>query len=142
MFCAWSLAVTAAAGGPAQSLPDAVASAHGEGIELRVEAYAWRDFMPVSPPGGHPLAVAVRVIGRAPYPVRVTRIWAARAGQVWSGPAETRSSAVADAPGEGVARGGPLWLPGEEIEVVADVRGPEGVHWRLRAPPVRITATH
>lgn len=142
VLCAWLLAASAAAGGPGAALPDAVAVARGEGLELHLEAYAWRDFMPVSPPGGKPLAVVVRVTGRASHPVRVTGVWVASGAEVWHGAAQPRSPAAPGVLAEGVARGGPHWPPGSTVAVVADVQGADGVHWMLRAPAVQIEATH
>jgi len=112
------------------------------GTGLRIEAYAWRDFMPVSPPGGKPLAVVVRVLGEANGPVRILRIRVRHDTQTWTAQPEPRAPSVAGTVAEAVARGGPTWTPGSIVEVETDVEGPGGVHWTLRAPPIAIAATH
>jgi hypothetical protein len=105
----------------------------GQLFELQVHLY--RDFMPVSPPNGQPLAVVVRLPDRLAT-VRVERIWVIFGDQVWSADVE-------QVPGtqDWVARGGPKWGPGVRVDVVARLRDATGNEVVIRAPDRLIERT-
>lgn len=118
-----------------------------EGVTLRLEAFLWRDYMPISPPGGKPLMASIKLLvadaGAKSFPdgVDAERVWLVRGEEVWTGTflVEERP----DEPGmkEKIFRDGPLWEPGEEVDVIVEVRGRTGATRLLRAPKVRIIKT-
>lgn len=115
------------------------------GHELALEAYLWRDFMPVAPVDGHPLVAVLRIktTDGSAFPAgvaadQVTVVygeerWTARARQEHSGdPANVL---------EVVARNGPKWGPHVNVDVVVRLRGPGDQVHLLRAPSQRINRT-
>lgn len=118
-----------------------------EGVTLRLEAFLWRDYMPISPPGGKPLMASIKLLvadaGAKSFPdgVDAGRVWLVRGEEIWTGKflVEERP----DEPGmkEKVFRDGPLWEPGEEVDVIIEVRDRGGATRLLRAPKVRIIKT-
>ncbi|MCG3132062.1 MAG: hypothetical protein FLDDKLPJ_02872 [Phycisphaerae bacterium] len=118
-----------------------------EGVTLRLEAFLWRDFMPISPPGGKPLMASIKLVvvdaGAKSFPggVDAERVWLVKGEEVWAGKflVEERP----DEPGmkEKVFRDGPAWEPGEEVDVVIEVHDRAGAKRLLRAPKVRIIKT-
>lgn len=88
-----------------------------------------RDFMPVAPPGGRPLMASIRVVaedgGVFPLDITVDRIWI-YGPTVWdTAPAEVRRAPEAGTlPDqiEVVARDGPKWEPGMEVDLVLRLR--------------------
>jgi len=97
----------------------------GQPFELAVSL--WRDFMPVTPPDGRPLAVVVRLPHQLTT-VRVERIWVIFGDNVWSAEAE-RAQGTQD----WVARNGPKWGPGVRVDVVARLREDTGNEVLVRA---------
>lgn len=97
----------------------------GQPFELQVDL--WRDFMPVAPPDGQPLAVVVRLPDQLAT-VSVEHIWVILGDQLWSADAE-------QVPGtqDWVARGGPKWGPGAVVDVVAQLREAGGREILVRA---------
>jgi hypothetical protein len=91
--------------------------------------YLGRDFMPISPPGGHPLMAAIEVVaedgGVFPEDITVDRIWI-YGPTVWdTAPTEVRRAPEAGTPPdqiEVIARDGPKWEPGIEVDVVLRLR--------------------
>jgi hypothetical protein len=116
------------------------------GQTLTLEASLWRDFMPISPPDGKPLIVAARVKtldGRAvPATLSADTLWVLNGSQVWSAPArEERPRAANPAVYEVVARDGPKWGPGIDVDVVLRLRdGARELY--LRAPRQPIQGTY
>jgi hypothetical protein len=88
-----------------------------------------RDFMPVSPPGGRPLMGSIEVVaedgGVFPQDITVDRIWL-YGPTVWdTAPAEVRRAPEAGTPPdqiEVIARDGPKWEPGIEVDLVLRLR--------------------
>src|SRR5207247_286834 len=58
-----------------------------DGKSLSLSAFPWRDFMPISPPDGKPMAVVLKVTtsDKKPLPrgVRADRVWVLFGEQVW-----------------------------------------------------------
>lgn len=107
------------------------------GSELKLEAYLWRDFQPVSPPDGKPLIAVLRVRtadgGRLPDGIRVDQVSIVYNDDVWSAPVEEEFPSAQPSVLEVVAREGPKWQPGISVDVVVRIRDAEGrVYW-LRA---------
>lgn len=93
------------------------------GRQFVLETYLWRDFMPISPPDGKPLIALtwVTAIDSAPFPssLNATRLWVVNGEQVW----EAKFSDEPRPPTpphqlEKIARNGPKWGPGLQVEVV------------------------
>ena len=105
----------------------------GQPFALQVDL--WRDFMPVAPPDGQPLAVVVRLPDQMGT-VSVERIWVIFGDQLWSADTE-------QVPGtrDWVARGGPKWGPGVGVDVVARLREAGGREVLIRAPDRLIQRT-
>lgn len=97
----------------------------GRPFELPVSLY--RDFMPVSPPDGRPLAAVVRLPDQLAT-VRVERIWVLHGTQVWSAGVEQVAGTQ-----DWVARDGPKWGPGIRVDVVARLRNADGEEVLVRA---------
>ena len=135
------LLVCVVAGCQAVSEPDPTGlrgtptSAIVAGRRFELSAFLWRDFMPVAPPDGQPLAVVVRLPDQLTT-VRVEHIWVLFGDDVWSAEAE-------QVPGtqDWVVRGGPKWGPGVRVDVVARLR--DGTNEVLvRAADRLIESTH
>ena len=105
----------------------------GQPVELMV--YAWRDFMPISPPDGKPLIVVVSLPDSLPG-VSIDHLWVLFGEEVWETAVEHRSET-----NEWVARGGPKWGPGVSVDVVAQLHDQNGNQFRVRADSVQIAHT-
>lgn len=93
------------------------------------EASAWRDFMPVSEPGGKPLAVVVRVAaedGRAfPADITADHLWVYGPTTWELATVEVRRAPEGGTPASQIevfVNGGPKWDPGTEVEIVVRLR--------------------
>jgi hypothetical protein len=120
----WALAASACAAGAApaeeRALRAAPASVRIDGALLSLEAYAWRDFQPISPPGGRPLRVRVRVTaepgGSVPDGIRVDALWVVQDAKSWQldvQPAPPVGTV------EALGANGPKLEPGTAVDVVA-----------------------
>ena len=92
---------------------------------LTLETYLWRDFMPIAPPGGRPLAAAFRVRSAdgSPLPPGTSIVSASvfYQGQTWlTSPTPETSNDPAMVIGR--SSGGPLWGPGVTVNVSVLVR--------------------
>lgn len=99
-------------------------------VTLRLEASAWRDFMPVSPSGGSMLNLVVRLrtTSGAPLPdgIGVSTAWVVNGSVAWvTGPAPTGAPWGSDVI-ELKATGGPRWGPDVPVDVVVKVTGLDG----------------
>ena len=98
----------------------------------------WRDFQPISPPDGKPLIVVVNIIESNAEVfstgVRADSLWIISGNQVWSGIFSTE-----DRPGppahihEKIARDGPKWGPGIQVDVVVSLLDKEERSYLLKA---------
>jgi len=124
----WALAaaVCAADAAPAEerALRAATETVQVDGAELRLEAYAWRDFQPITPPGGRPLRVRVRVTAglgsNVPDGVRIDALWVLQGAKSWRldvQPAPPVGTV------EALGANGPKLEPGSTVEVVARLSG-------------------
>jgi hypothetical protein len=110
-----------------------------DGRKYVLETYLWRDFMPISPPGGTPLIALIRITATdslaLPPSIDATLLWVIKDQQeVW----ETRFSEQERPPYpkyqlEKVARNGPKWGPGIQVDVVVKVVDGENDIYLLRA---------
>jgi hypothetical protein len=141
---------TALPAAPATAPPGAQSPATEVSLNGRTfhvaNAYLWRDFMPISEPGGKPLAASVKIqvdSGTFPVDVTVDHVWV-YGPTVWE-PAqfEVRRSPDAGTPADQLevfANGGPKWDPGTQVSV--EVRVLSGSTTRvLRVTGVTIQKT-
>jgi hypothetical protein len=117
-----------------------------QGAPLRLGAELWRDFMPISPPDGKPLAGVVWVwaadrASAGPVP-SADRCWVVHGESAWvtvpihePPPAESDSFLARYA-----IRGGPLWGPGARVDVILRLPGQRGPIL-IRSPGQEITRT-
>jgi len=94
--------------------------------EYILETYMWRDFQPVSPPGGKPLIAIIRVTAvdslSVPTEIDATRLWVIKEGKKWESAFTSEDRGyVPDHKLEKVARNGPKWGPGIHVDVVVRV---------------------
>jgi hypothetical protein len=139
---------------PAASASPALASARtqvtigGRVYRLASDDFTlWRDFMPVAPPGGRPLAAAIHVVvedGAAfPTTITVDHIWV-YGPTAW----EPATFEVRRAPEGGTrvneieifANDGPKWDPGTEADIVVQLRS-GGSTYLLRIDNVTVRMT-
>lgn len=113
-----------------------------EGRRMILKASLWRDFMPISPPGGKPLIAAVSIaaadLKEFPSSLAADRLWVIKDGnEVWE-------SDFSDEPGRPkgpdekhllreIARDGPLWGPGIAVDVVVRILDKKGASHYLKA---------
>jgi hypothetical protein len=107
------------------------------GKSLVLDAYLWRDFMPISPPDGKPLTAVLRVRtddgSDVPATVVVDMVWVLKGADTWSTlPREERSRSETAPIYELLARDGPKWGPGITVDVVVRLRDQSGRDALLR----------
>lgn len=110
---------------PIEKLKSAPERIKIEGRDLTLQTYLWRDFMPISPPDGRPLAGVFYIIATdtQPFPssVRAQRAFLIKESEVW----ETGFSSENRIPDprrkhqlEKIVRDGPKWGPGIYVDAV------------------------
>jgi hypothetical protein len=131
---------------PVADLAAASSSVVINGQQLTLVASLWRDFMPVAPPDGQPLAAILRV--QAPGGVRISSTfhvdaaWLVNGGEVWAtGVGDERIETQSPMYYEVIARDGPKWAPGASVDVVVRIRESSGTTYLLRAAGQRIQRT-
>jgi hypothetical protein len=109
-----------------------------DGQRITLTTSMWRDFMPSMPPvkNGHPLTAVLSV----PSPARIESAWFIRGRDVWKPPLQEQDlndPTKPNLPGSpvfrAVARGGPKWGPGTNVDVVVRVKDRRGRFHLLRA---------
>src|SRR5205823_1965386 len=134
---------------PATSTPAVSAAAEVTiaGHAYRIaDAYLWRDFMPVSPPDGKPLAASVKIaVGSGTFPADVTadHLWV-YGPTLWDTTAiEVRRAPLAGTPADQIevfASGGPTWDLGTKVDVVVELRSGNATY-QLKISGVTIQRT-
>jgi hypothetical protein len=112
-----------------------------ETIVLRPDL--WRDFMPIAPPDGQPLVAVIRLRTGAGSAyggsAEIDRVWVVNGSAVWTAQDIESRQGPADEY-EVVARNGPKWGPGIDVDVVVRIRA-AGVQSLLRMANVPIQRT-
>jgi hypothetical protein len=131
---------------PVDDLKAAPTSVTISGKTLTLAAALWRDFQPISPPDGKPLAAVIRVRAADATPVPTSVVaetaWVVFGDQVWSGsPREERNRAETTPVLETVLRDGPKWGPGVDVDVVVRLTNERGQSVLLRAANQPILGT-
>ena len=109
-----------------------------DGHELALRTYMWRDFMPISPPDGKPMTAIFWVFSAdssaLPDGLTVDAAWVVKDDEIWDAALVDESSSE-EVPYqlERVARNGPKWGPGVEVEAVVRLREADGKTHLLRA---------
>lgn len=108
-----------------------------DGVDVSLETYMWRDFMPMSPPDGRALSAIFRVDSdqkvELPLGLQVVAAWVVYRNKVW------RSDIGASQPRpfpyriERFARNGPKWGPDVEVAAVVRLLEADGSTHLLRA---------
>ena len=118
------------------------------GVQLILETYLWRDFMPVSPKDGKPLRAVVNLIPvnqpNLPPEVVMDKIWIIKDKETWSDSLSYvgQKMPTANLPKlEMMAQGGPKWEPGTLVKVVVRVKDQQGKIYLLQAKDQEIHRT-
>jgi hypothetical protein len=111
-----------------------------EGRRLCLTTYMWRDFMPISPPGGKPL-ITIAYVTATDTPqlspsITADAIWIVHDSLAWKGwfasestpPGESRPNRLVK-----VCRDGPTWGPHIFVDVIVRVLDGRGNTQMLRA---------
>jgi len=130
---------------PVSELRSAPTRTIADGKSLSIAASLWRDFMPISPPDGHPLGGVLKIAtdDGSPVPAGITAdtSWVIHNADVWSTTVEQRSRAETAPIYELVVRNGPKWGPHVAVDVVVRLRDSAGRVFLLRAAGQSIGAT-
>ena len=115
------------------------------GESLMLETYIWRDFMPITPPGGRPMiaAISIKTVSASDFPAGVDAdsMWVFNNGEVWATVFTDEDRPSDPHVLSKVARDGPLWEPGKSVDVVVRVKNSDGERWLLKAASQTIHRT-
>jgi len=143
--CGASGAPSAPPGVPAEvrSAPERVEI---EGISYTLEAHLSRDFMPIAPPDGRPLAGIVSLVAAeprdAPRGLRAETVWVVSGAEVWAAVPRPLQTLVADRRYHLQLQvgDGPKWKPDTLVDVVLRFSAGGTAHL-VRAAAVRVSAS-
>ena len=108
-----------------------------EGRKLTLSTYMWRDFMPASPPDGHPLLAILYITAadtaQLQSSISADAVWIVHNQEVWKSwlandPSQQPRNRIAK-----MARDGPKWGPGIYVPVIVRVVNGQGKTYLLRA---------
>ncbi|MBK6842604.1 MAG: hypothetical protein IPG88_09915 [Gemmatimonadetes bacterium] len=126
----------------AESLRAVPAELSAGATTLTLEVEAWRSFQPTMDSVENRLIAILRVNaagGGVPGALAVDTVWLVHGSEVVQGGAREEQSREPGASSvEFVLRDGPMWAPGDSIDVVALVSGVNGRTATLRAPRIVI----
>ena len=108
------------------------------GVTVHLGTYLWRDFQPVTPPDGKPLIAVLRVTSvdatAIPASVQADSAWVLNTNLAWATAVhEEQPRGASPASVEVVARGGPKWGPGIDVDVVVRLHDAAGTEVLLQA---------
>ena len=116
------------------------------GRSYKIEAFVWRDFMPISPPDGKPMIANIKLVAEdgnsVPSNLIPDKLWVIKTDdqQVWeinfTDPPRLSGGTV-----EIVARNGPKWEPGTDIDVVVQLSDGGNKTYLLRSPSQKVQRT-
>jgi len=117
-----------------QTAPEAIVVS-GSAFSLKAEL--WRDFMPVAPPNGQPLAVIGQLCSldkAVPPNLTIDRVWVVFGNETWTAAIDHVVEVTSTTCGaQFSAGGGPKWGPGVNVDVIVRVRESVGRSTLLRA---------
>ncbi len=106
-------------------------------VTVRLETYLYRDFAPSSPPDGKPLIAGLRVSsvngGALPSWLGADSVWVLNSAAVWVAKVVQEQPRSDPSYVDVVAREGPKWGPGIEVDVVVQLHDAGGNRVFLRA---------
>lgn len=105
---------------------------------LVLDPYLWRDFMPIAEPNGDPLIAVLQIRSAddaaVPSTFHVDAAWVVFGDQVWATAVGEESFPTVSEPFyRVVARNGPKWGPGVNVDVIVRVKDAAGNTKLLRA---------
>lgn len=117
------------------------------GTPLSLRTFMWRDFMPISPPGGKPLIALFQIAtsdsSPIPHGLDADAAWVVNGSQVWNTFFEDENpSQPLPYQLERVARDGPKWGPQIEVDAVVRMHEADGTTHLLRATNQTIHRTN
>ncbi len=93
---------------------------------LFIETYLWRDFMPITPPGGKPLRGVIKIIAEGikgfPVQIKIKQLWIIKnKSEIWE--SESLKEQPPEYPNEKIVSfdNGPKWEPGIMVDVVVRI---------------------
>jgi len=125
-----------------QSAPEEIILVNQEYI---LETFLWRDFMPVSPPNGKPLIALIKVIEKNEVPIAadldLAYLWIICGQEIWSTTFTDETPGSPDNELHRIARDGPEWGPGIQVDVIVGLMPGNGQMKLLRASDQLISRT-
>ena len=131
---------------PLDVLQEAPESIDLKDREYHLEAYLWRDFMPISPPQGKPLIALIRLVEQSereiPGDLGMEYLWVINGQQIWA--TTFSNEKLPPHPKHElhrIARNGPKWGPHIEVDVIVGLKRDDGHLELLKAPDQWINRT-
>ncbi|NET04683.1 MAG: hypothetical protein F6K09_34125 [Merismopedia sp. SIO2A8] len=110
---------------PMDTLQSAPEQIEVQNTKLTLETYLWRDFMPISPPDGKPLIAVIRIKAQDsmefPTSIISDKLWIINGQEIWETEFTNEEQIASNSTPsllEKVARGGPKWESGVEVDVI------------------------
>ena len=107
------------------------------GATVHLDTYLWRDFQPITPPDGKPLIASLRVVsvGGAAIPttLQADSAWIVNGDVAWASAVVQEQPRSDPSSFQVVAREGPKWGPGIDVDVVLQLRDATGQAFLLGA---------
>ena len=104
------------------------------GVRVELQVTLWRNLQPITPVGGAPLTVLVR-LPESSANLAVDRVWILFGDQVWSGTPQRNPGTF-----EWLSRDAPPWGPDVTVDVVARITAPAAASQLVRAAGQPINA--
>jgi hypothetical protein len=125
-----------------KAAPDTVTISHRRYV---LQTYLWRDFMPSALEDGQPLIAIIKVIAvdsaAIPPDLDAPFVWVIYKDSIWAAAFSCEQRPQTQPCLEKIARNGPKWGPGVEVDVIVGLQIGSGTLILLRAPAQKITAT-
>ncbi|NEP00243.1 MAG: hypothetical protein F6K58_16500 [Symploca sp. SIO2E9] len=117
-------------------------------LKLTLETYLWRDFMPISPRDGKLLIAVIKIQAQNdmefPTSIRSDRLWIINGQEIWESEFTNEERTVSNSSKsqlEKIARGGPKWEPGIEVDVIVRILDDNNNTYLLKASNQLINRT-
>jgi hypothetical protein len=116
------------------------------GMRIYLETYLWRDFMPISPPDGRAMIAALYVVEAdekdIPQDLDIDHLWVINGSEVWStGTFDDYRPTHPPYKIQRIARDGPKWEPGIEVDVIVRIVSDDNICFYLKAKDQAIYRT-
>ncbi len=116
------------------------------GRSYKIEAFVWRDFMPISPPDGKPMIASIKLIAEdgnsVPSNLIPDKLWVIKTDskEIWE-TSFTDEPRFSGETVEMVARNGPKWKPDTDIDVVVQLSDDGNKTYLLRSQSQKVQRT-